>query len=132
VTHFDRRKRSRLRLKLPVLLRRTESDAPLWTETGDISNNGFYCNTIHPFAPGDKLSCLIVLPTQPSGSHEDTEGLYLEARVDVVRIVARGNGFGVGCEIRQYRVVNNQVLASWAIMNGFEHKPSESVIEQLV
>src|SRR5579872_85555 len=63
VKHFERRTRTRLRLRLPILLLKGEAETPLWTETTDISNNGFYCNIAQPFAPGDELKCLIVLPT---------------------------------------------------------------------
>lgn len=129
MTQFERRKRTRLRLRLPLLLLRTESETPLWTETADISNNGFYCTTAEPFAPGDSLTCLIELPVHPtspdSGGH-----LYLEASVDVVRIVVHnGNGFGIGCQIREYRVINNQSIPAWAGRKA-ENEASEPAIEQ--
>ena len=128
MTQFERRKRARLHLRLPVLLLRTESETPLWTETADINNNGFYCNTREPFAPGDRLTCLIGLPAQPSGS----DRLYLEAKVDVVRITVNdGSGFGVGCRISQYHVINDQALPSWAV-GETRQKAFEPAIEQPV
>lgn len=129
--HFERRTRTRLRLRLPILLLRGEAETPLWTETADISNNGFYCNTGQPFAPGDELRCLIVLPTHAPDAADNNEHLYLEAKVDVVRIVMNeGNGFGIGCEIRQYQVVNRQTLPAWAATEA-EQKKVETIIEQL-
>lgn len=130
MTQLERRKRTRLRLRLPLLLLRTESETPLWTETADISNNGFYCTTAQPLAPGDALTCLIALPVQSSGSPDNDERLYLEAKVDVVRIVVNnGNGFGVGCQIREYRVINNQTLPLWAVRKA-EKEAFEPAIEQ--
>ncbi len=128
---FERRTRTRLRLRLPILLLRTESGTPLWTETADISNNGFYCNTIQPFAPGDQLKCVIVLPAHSPGTPDNNERFYLEATVDVVRIVMNeGTGFGIGCEIRQYHVIKRDRLPSWADGEA-EQKLAESAIEQL-
>jgi hypothetical protein len=87
----------------------------LWTETTDISNNGFYCNTAQPFAPGDTLQCLIALPGQKV-AEDSSDQLYLEAKADVVRIVTNsGTGFGIGCQIAEYRVVNRESLPSWAL-----------------
>jgi hypothetical protein len=102
----------------------------LWSETADISNNGFYCTTAQPFAPGDVLTCLIELPVNPPGSPDNAARLYLEAKVDVVRIVVHsGNGFGIGCQIRDYRVINNQPLPAWAVRKT-EQEAVERVIEQ--
>jgi hypothetical protein len=122
MTNQERRKRTRLRLKLPVIIIRSESDGPLQTETLNISNNGFYCITTQPFAPGDKLACLIVVPTRSSCHSEINDRLCLQAEVDVVRImVNNGNGFGVGCRISNYRVLTNDAVPSWASC------PSDSV-----
>jgi hypothetical protein len=130
VKHFERRTRTRLRLRVPILLLRSEEETPLWTETADISNNGFYCNTAQPFAPGDELKCLIVLPTHAPGTPDSDERLYLEAKVDVVRIVMNeGSAFGIGCEIRHYHVVNSQTLPAWAGADA-ERKMAEAIIEQ--
>src|ERR1035438_3108442 len=104
VTNQERRKRTRLRLRLPVLFLRSETDGPLQTETLDISNNGFYCITTHPFAPGERLTCVIGVPIRSGATLECKDRLYLQAEVDVVRIVVNnGNGFGVGCRISEYR-----------------------------
>ena len=115
MTNQERRKRERLHLRLPVLFFRAESDGPLQSETRDISNNGFYCITPHPFAPGEKLICLIGVPTRSTSKEEAKKRLYLEAEVDVVRIVVNnGSGFGVGCRISDYRVLAGNAIPSWA------------------
>jgi hypothetical protein len=56
--------------------------------------------------------------------------LYLEAEVDVVRIVVNnGNGFGVGCCISDFRVLTNGALPAWAKV---EQAVPATAIEQLV
>jgi hypothetical protein len=130
MTQQDRRKRSRLGLKLPILLLRTESESPLRTETVDISNDGFYCSTTQPIAPGERLACVIALPAGSSGE-EGRERLYLQAEVDVVRIVLNnGSGFGIGCRIFDYSVVKSDAIPSWAQAQTEQFAPSQ-VIEQL-
>lgn len=115
MTHPERRKRARVALKLPVLILRPESGSRLWTETIDISNNGFYCSTSHPFAPGEVLQCLISLPSSPpSGSPDTASRLYLEAKAEVIRIAIDGSGFGVAFRILDYRVLAQDAVASWA------------------
>ena len=111
----ERRTRTRLRLRLPVLFLRSEDDGPLQTETVDISNNGFYCITPHPFAPGEHLICVIGMPIRSGATLDCKDQLYLQAEVEVVRIVVNnGSGFGVGCRISEYHVLANDALPSWA------------------
>jgi len=132
MTNQERRKRERLHLRLPVLFLREKADAPLQTETQDISNNGFYCITTHPFAPGEKLRCLIGVPARSSTQRELKDRLYLEAEVDVVRIVVNnGSGFGVGCRISDYRVLASNAIPSWACGQA-ELMPAGTAIEQAV
>ena len=102
------------------------------TETLDISNNGFYCITTQPFAPGERLTCLIGVPVRSSATREPKERLYLHADVDVVRIVVNnGNGFGVGCRISDYRVLTSDAIPSWAL-DSTEQPVVVTPIEQLV
>jgi len=116
MTNKERRQSERLRLRLPVLFLRAESDGPLQTETLDISNNGLHFITTQPFAPGEKLMCLIGVPTRCSSKPELKDRLYLEADVDVIRIVVNnGNGFGIGCRISDYRVLASDAVPSWAL-----------------
>jgi hypothetical protein len=110
----ERRKRERLRLRLPVLLLKPGSDKPISSETANISNDGFYCVVQEPVSPGDQLTCLLALPAQPSSStHGDP--FYIEGQVDVVRLVEDGGtGFGVGCRISQYHIISREAVPAWA------------------
>lgn len=101
----DQRKRHRLALRLPLLLSRLNSEQhPIATETLNISTDGFYCTTPEPFAPGERLRCLISLRDDLRVPGEAQ--MYLDADVEVVRIVARNteSGFGYGCRILDYRL----------------------------
>jgi len=101
-------------LRLPVLLFRNESEKPARGETTDISNDGFYCTTNEPFAPGERVRCLIALPAL-SGLKSDQRALCLDGTAEVVRITAdeRDAGFGIGCFISMYHVVQRQIEDSW-------------------
>jgi PilZ domain len=110
----ERRKRERLRLRLPVLLLRADSNTPISSETANISNDGFYCETPEPLSPGEKLTCLLALPTQPSISAPG-DPFYIEGQVDVVRLVGdNATGFGIGCRICQYRIISREGVPAWA------------------
>jgi hypothetical protein len=112
-----------------VLFLRPETDCPLRTETLDISNNGFYCITQQPFAPGEQVTCLIGIPVRSSGTPGCGDLLYLQAEVDVVRItITNGEGFGVACRISDYRVLRKGEVPSWAVVQDVSATP----IEQLV
>lgn len=130
MTRSERRKRARLGLRLPILVLGTKCHSALRCETADISTDGFYCNTSEPFAPGEKLTCLVALPTRPPAPQEDGNQLCLEAEVEVVRLVMNnGDGFGIGCRILEYRVLSRAAAVSWA---QTEQGTSSPIIEQLV
>ena len=59
----DRRKLSRVKLRLPVWLIPPGDSPPIETETVDISRDGFYCMTDHPFEPGTQMRCVLLLST---------------------------------------------------------------------
>ena len=101
-------------LHLPVLLFRNESERPARGETTDISNDGFYCTTNEPFAPGERVRCLIALPALKDTQSNRT-GLCLDGTAEVVRITAdeRAAGFGIGCFLSSYRVVSSQQENDW-------------------
>jgi hypothetical protein len=101
-------------LHLPVLLFRNESEKPSRGETTDISNDGFYCTTNEPFAPGERVRCLIALPALRDTLSNRT-ALCLDGTAEVVRITAdeRAAGFGIGCFLSSYRVVSSQPENDW-------------------
>lgn len=104
---IERRKHARLTLRIPLLLFCAASDSPVQSETVNISSDGFYCTTREPFAPGDRLRCLLPIPAPPDTAESE---LYIDAEVEVmrVRIDNKTPGFGLGCRIADYRVVNKQ------------------------
>jgi PilZ domain-containing protein len=106
----ERRKNARLNLKLPALLFWPDSDNAVRSETVNISSDGLYCIAQEPFAPGDRLRCLITLG---GPFHSAQDCLYLEARIEVVRILADNAvpGFGLGCRIKDYHVVSREAAA---------------------
>ena len=101
----ERRRHTRINLRLPVLLLQRDLEEPLRCETTDISNHGFYFTTPVPLNLGDKINCLITLPGHVAGAAK--EGLLLNCNAEVVRVVARAEvpGFGIGCRITEYEVI---------------------------
>jgi hypothetical protein len=101
----DRRKLSRVKLRLPVRLSPPGYPLPIETETVDISRDGFFCMTDHPLEPGTQMRCVLMLSTaRRTGSGE----VRLEGTAEVVRITVNhsGEGFGIGCCLRDYHLVN--------------------------
>jgi hypothetical protein len=109
----ERRKHSRLKLRISVLLW-AESKNPVRSETIDISSEGFYCTTSEPFAPGDRLRCLLSIQA-PSDSVESE--LNLDAEVEVMRVLIDNDtsGYGLGCRIAEYHLVNKQTAQKWPL-----------------
>jgi hypothetical protein len=117
---------------MPILLLGTDSQTPVWSETADMSADGFYCTTAQPFSPGEKLECLIALPSQPLGPSRRNQ-LYLKGQVDVIRLVLNNNtGFGIGCRICHYRLVASPAIPSWAATAGFESSDPAHYTDTLV
>ncbi len=118
---IERRKDARLELRIPVLLFGGETENPVRSETVNISKNGFYCSTREPFAPGDRLRCLLSIST-PSDAAE----LYLDAEIEVMRVLVDTSGFGLGCRIGDYHIVNRKP-AKWPVEFSAELGRSEAL-----
>ena len=122
LSHFiplpEERKRSRLPLHLPVILCAPGSHAaPSWTKTVDIGDEGFSCTTPEPFRLGDRLQCLIALPSPCSSAI--SEQLYLRGEVQVVRLaVNQEEGFSVYCQFSDYHMINGEAVNSWMASPG--------------
>ena len=117
----ERRKQARLSLRLPVLLFRTEFEPPTWSETLNISKDGFYCTIPKPVAPGERLRCLVALPAHGNGSPGIE--LCLDGQIEVVRIVTSVGkaGFEIGCRLWQYRLIpRDAVRETWALATGLD------------
>ena len=84
------------------------------SETLDISSRGFYCTTKEPFAPGDRLRALLSIPAAYDSRDSN---LYLDAEVEVMRVTMDNviSGFGLGCRIADYHVVDNQTALNWPL-----------------
>jgi hypothetical protein len=96
----ERRKYKRLPLRLPVQFRREGSAGSCVTE--NISNNGFYCISPTPFAPGDNVEVELLLPAHNSGRGENRVRLKCQAQVIRINSTWLGPGFGIGCRIHAY------------------------------
>ena len=97
-------------LGLRVLLFRTESETPALTEIVKLGRDGFYCMTPNPFAPGERLRCLVALP--PCGDNPVGAELCLDGQVEIIRIATgtRKEGFEIGCRIRQCNVIPKEAV----------------------
>lgn len=99
----EQRRQPRLKLVCPVRLYRESDALELRTSTENISSGGFYCLSPHPFAPGDRLQCDILLPIQNNAGSR--RKLVLRCRIEVVHAAANGGtGFGIGCRLEDYEV----------------------------
>lgn len=101
----DRRKHERLDLRLPVILSRAGNGTIVRTETRNISRDGFFCLTEEPFAPGERLRCLLLLPALSGKS--TVPSACLEGDVEVIRIVTdeESGKFGIGCALHDYQLI---------------------------
>jgi len=74
--------------------------------TRDLSSKGFYCSSPVPFAPGERMACILKVPAYHP-EKADTM-LSLECRVRIVRIDEPGDGanYGLGCEIEDFRFLH--------------------------
>ena len=74
--------------------------------TMDISSSGLYCQSDVQVPAGERFRCLIEMT---SDGFRPTKGFTcLECLVEVVRIEKQGSGFGMGCRIREYRLLRSQ------------------------
>ena len=104
---IERRKHPRLKLRIPLLLFLAESEDPIESETVNINSDGFYCTTREPLAPGDRLRGLLFFPA--SGDSMES-GFCLDAEIKVMRVRMDNDtsGFGLGCRITDYHIVNQR------------------------
>lgn len=101
----DRRKRLRARLHWPVRLSGASHPRVIETTTENLSSTGFYCFSEDGFARGERLDCVIAIPTQAPG---DIRMLFLRCRVEVMRVdeTATPRGFGIACRIETYSIAS--------------------------
>jgi len=96
----DRRQRCRLRLAYPIRLNRSGSHVTTEVLTENISSDGFFCLTRHPFTLRETIHCELVIPAEhPNDALE--HDVVLRYKAEVVRVVREsdGSGFGIGCRL---------------------------------
>ena len=131
-------RRASARCKLSYRVRLHIPGEPSWTPavTNDVSSEGFYCTSAHPFRPHAQLDCEIVIPTGGAGPAPPAvvsrSQLVLRCRVEVVRLVARGldPGYGIACRIEHYNVDERdpaRVAGDWHEAPDLESTDLEAV-----
>src|SRR5579871_5650496 len=103
---IERRARTRLRLHWPVsILKPATGDRSgkiHKTLTENLSTGGFCCSIDERLAVGERVGCLIRLPS-PSGAGE-ARAIHCDAAIIWVR--EQGDGtFGIGCRVADYAVI---------------------------
>jgi hypothetical protein len=98
----DRRRHARLPLAWTVYLMRPASVEVVEGKTKNVSCDGFYCLVHEPFAAGESIRCVIMIPAFDGQQPQSMISLECRARVVRVEPVAAGNG--VACHIDDYKV----------------------------
>jgi hypothetical protein len=101
----ERRRRPRLKLSCSLRLYRQGGALIVATRTEDISCQGFYFTSEHPFEPYERLECELVIQSQEPGCNSESD-VFLRGTAKVVRIVPKGlrQGFGAACRLEDYTV----------------------------
>jgi hypothetical protein len=97
----ERRRNTRVPLHWAAYLVRAGSADRIQTTTRNINSDGFYCLLDQPLLLGERIDCVIVVPTH--GSYPD-DVVYLRCVARVVRAekIELGPKFGLACEIEDY------------------------------
>jgi PilZ domain len=96
----ERRKRKRVALHWPVRLFRHPASASVESTTENLTSNGFYCYSREPFEIGERLECIIAIPSGSFGYSGSP--ISLQCRVRVTRVEDQREAFGLGCYIEDY------------------------------
>lgn len=105
----ERRKRKRIALRWPVRLFRDPAAPSIDTTTENLTSNGFYCISKEPFQMGERLECIIAIPSGSFGYNESL--IRLQCRVRVARVEEKRDGFGLGCYIEDYDLLTGSRAA---------------------
>ena len=104
---IDRRKRKRVPVHWPVQL---IGQAGIWqagATTENLSSEGFYCISRKAFKLGERLECEIALPAESSGAT-----VRIQCHVTVKRVERLNRGFGLGCQIEDYKLATGSSALS--------------------
>ncbi len=101
----DRRRRPRLRLSCSLRLYRRGGAPTVVARTEDISCQGFYFTSEHPFELNERLEYELIVQGEETGYHSEID-VVLRGKAEVVRVVPKGlkQGFGVACRLEDYTV----------------------------
>src|SRR5260370_31632850 len=94
------RTRTRFPLHWTVRVFRQPGRPSVESITKNLSSEGFYCITSEPFKLGERLQCMIVIPSGGSFGLESSVGL--ECHGTVRRMEKLPRGVGLGCHIEDY------------------------------
>jgi len=101
----DRRRRVRLSLSLPIRVFHGRSMCPIESTTRNVSSDGFYFFIHENFAIGERIRCVLDLPSFQPGHRE--RYIRLDCRARVVRVETLGpSNYGIACAIEEYHVVH--------------------------
>jgi hypothetical protein len=99
----ERRGRIRTTVHWPVRFFRNHTGEAVETLTQDLSSGGFYCLSPTPFVLGERLVCVLRVPTHRPGGKEADQ--TLECKVQVMRVdpAVQEEFYGIACRIEDYR-----------------------------
>jgi hypothetical protein len=101
----DRRSVERIEARWPLSISGTEGR---WIETTtqDLCSRGFYCVIPEIMQSGQEIDCRISIP-DAAARHQD-RWLQLLCRARVNRVEVRTDGYGLGCELRDYILLDGR------------------------
>jgi hypothetical protein len=104
----ERRARERVTLRCAAYIFVDGVAGVIRATTADISSCGLYCQSDVQVPAGERFRCLIEMTSD--GFRASNGVTCLECSLEVVRIEKQGSGFGMGCRIREYRLLRSQEL----------------------
>jgi hypothetical protein len=102
----ERRARERLTLRCAAYVFADGVPGAIRASTADISSCGLYVQSDLQVPEGERFRCLIEMT--PDGFRASNGFTCLECLLEVVRIEKRGTGFGMGCRICEYRLLQSE------------------------
>src|SRR5215467_1479300 len=111
---FERRGRTRTRLRWSILLFRKDTPEAIETVTENLSSHGLYCVVHELFSPDELLTCTLKIPTHDPNGRESER--LLECRVRVTRVDPQDQPgvYGIACEVEDYHFS--------PLVNGLPHR----------
>jgi hypothetical protein len=102
----ERRTRERVTLRCAAYVFADGVPGVIRATTADISSCGLYVQSDVQVPKGERFRCLIEMT--PDGFRPSNGFTCLECLLEVVRIEKQGSGFGMGCRICEYRLLQSQ------------------------